>query len=230
MLRAVKALNHRTLLGYTCTLTICFLLLSVTNNSFAQESPYIVLNSTMIRQNSYVGVTGYGFTPNGLTNICISTQNVYQVGLCTDSPPTADSNGDFDFSLYVGYNVPVGPQQVWAKDMASGANTAAVTVTVIPPAQVITTQFQTNSITVTSVLTATTTMILEVVPGYLYWMMPIVAIIVALATYSITRKRKQSDVTKAWGAIRCSSCNFENISGSRFCNKCGSKLDDYSRY
>jgi hypothetical protein len=179
----------------------------------------------MIRQNSYVGVAGYGFTPNGLTNICVSTQNVYQVGLCTGAPPTADSSGDFDFSLYVGYNIPVGSQQVWAKDMASGVNTAAVNVTVIPPAQAVITQFQINSMTVTNVLTATTTMMLEVVPEYVYWVIPIVAIIVALATYGITRKPKQTDVTKVWGAIRCSSCDFENISGSRFCNKCGSRLD-----
>jgi hypothetical protein len=107
--------------------------------------PYITLSQTTIAQNSFVLVTGNGFTPNGNVSICISTANeayssqarcvVCYVPYCGSdfNSLVADSNGSFSYNMYVRDNIPVGPQQVWARDMALGLNTAYVTVTVAAP-------------------------------------------------------------------------------------------------
>jgi hypothetical protein len=162
--------------------------------SSAQGQPSISLDRTTISQNTDVTVTGHDFTPGGTAHICITTGNVYGTGLCTGNPPTADSTGNFIYSFHVSENVPLGPQQVWAKDVARGINTSGVAVIVVaPPVTLTIVQF------VTQTRTETTKEIVERTPEWVYWATPVAAVIAALITYIAMRNQKpREDVTKVF--------------------------------
>jgi zinc-ribbon domain len=97
-----------------------------------------------------------------------------------------------------------------------GAAVQTATATSTIPTTVL--QFQ--NVTVTNVV--------EIVPGYVYGLLPVIAVIGVLAGYGIVRLRSPRKATVAASsavASRCVKCGAELPQGSKFCDNCGASQE-----
>ncbi len=101
-------------------------------NAVAQTAtePVVSTDKTSYAQGESIQYTGQGFTPNGATSACLTTNDAIISALCV-AESNADVSGYVSGTMLVGSNIPIGQQAFYVEDVASGLNSNKLEVTIL---------------------------------------------------------------------------------------------------
>jgi hypothetical protein len=115
-----------TQIGISCSSNPCTF--NMPNNAVTLRATFtqteqisVLIDKSAYQQGETIHYTASGFIPGHSVSSCLSTSNTLPSGVCIGQP-SGDSNGNAAGSMFVGTNIPVGPQLFWVVDTSSNPN------------------------------------------------------------------------------------------------------------